>query len=123
MITTRYGRVVKKPERFDPVEIGPDGKPVRMEDDFSDDDDPEYDGATSEFDSDEDEEDIDEDDSYESSFIDDSEETTQEVLAEEFDVLDLVDQALLAEEEDLDISSQLSCTQPQQPPSDQQSEQ
>lgn len=79
MITTRYGRVVKKPERFDPVELDSNGNPIKFEDDLSaSDDDSVY---TSDFESDayhgssggEDE-----DGEYDEDFIDDSIQEAQE---------------------------------------------
>ena len=75
MTVTRYGRVVKKPEVFDPTERDANGNPIKLPDDYSDDDDADYEGLTSDF-SDEEEDECDDSD-YESSFIDDSDADSQ----------------------------------------------
>jgi hypothetical protein len=94
MITTRYGRQVKKPVYYDPTERDANGHPIKLKDDYSDESDyvEESDEDSVEIDSD--------DESYESSFIDDTSiqsEVTQDP------------------EEDQEVSSRLSCTQSQPP--------
>lgn len=86
MTVTRYGRVVKKPAIFDPTECDANGNPIKLPDDFSDDDDADYDGLTSDF---SDEEESEDDSDYESSFIDDSEEeSTPEALEQDENLQD-----------------------------------